>query len=160
MTHKQNITLKICSPNKNVSNLSHLSFSTTYHNLLQIENPEVTTGNCQHFIIMSLFLSFSSLNPQSNIMTDKTNGACFLFYDKKKFGMKIFISKKENLSFPGLWWVFLVCWYNYIVHTCIPLDQYSSRHVLFFLSPNIWVPLIFSDFYKTSLPIIKVNSLV
>lgn len=91
---------------------------------------------------MSLFLSFSSLNPQSNIMTDKTKGACFLFYDKKKFCMKIFISKKENISFPGLWWVFLVCWYNYIVHTCIPLDQYSSRHVLFFLSPNIWVPLI------------------
>lgn len=45
-----------------------------------------------------------------------------------------------------------------VIH--VTLDQYSSIDIFFFIPKHIWVPLIYSDFYKTPQPIIKENSLV
>lgn len=73
---------------------------------------------------MSLFLSFSSLNPQSNIMTDKTKGACFLFYDKKKILYENLYFKEGKFKFS---W-FMVGFFGMLVQLYSPY-MYTFRSI-------------------------------
>lgn len=131
MTHKQTLTLKICSSNNNVSNLT--AFIIQYNIIIYFKQKTLKSqleivNICNYVIIISEFFQPES----TNIMTFITKEACICFYDNFFLYEKIYF-KGRKITVLLMYDFFRFFWYvnGTTSHTCNSRSIQLDRHLFF-----------------------------